>query len=567
MIKSFKAAALTAFAAVFLALPVMAQNVTDDLGPLESNTYKATSGLFGNDVDNYMDVHSFSDVTFEKWFGFLTGDKLEITGNPDYFKISMGFARKFGKIQAGAWYQGNIIQQTPGSQGATTISTISAEYDEDYKTLTSQTNTTNYNESWRNSANQIEFLIGIAGHGIKVGFLESTAKNRNEGEPGREVIVIDNQNGVVDYQNAIQEYERFNSFLVPYIGWGSTFGFASPYVNLGLGIRRDRQVDNYSNDTEFNGVKNIQNTIIGEGHENNFLNPRIGVGSWFDIGGGEESKLSHRAGIEYNLGLYAYRSNYAKSGFEGGHVKGFLDWDGGTIGIRNYINSTETESDISVTVNELKTMEHEFIPTYILTAEPVAGLSLGFQAQVPVSIFKESSEMYTERREISNTEYFGDASQNTNSEITTRNGFQSYVQTEINVALDLAIGASYKLIPNRFTINTGVSARPLSFTNSVTTYKAPANGEVVTTVETDGLGNIITNEKTVSSVSLVAYPDLVQDDQVEVNNVWDSFSGNITGGFTFYFTEKIALDFAASWGRDSFGINIASGHVLLSFKF
>ncbi|MDR1905075.1 MAG: hypothetical protein LBQ88_22695 [Treponema sp.] len=38
-----------------------------------SNTSQATAGNFTTDVDDYLDVHSYSGVEFDKWFVPLCG--------------------------------------------------------------------------------------------------------------------------------------------------------------------------------------------------------------------------------------------------------------------------------------------------------------------------------------------------------------------------------------------------------------------------------------------------------------------------------------------------------------
>ena len=585
MFSHFKAAVLCAAAALILAMPLAAQNATEELGPLESNTYRATAGLFGNDVDDYMDVHSYGDVLPEgaKWFGFLTGSALTVgespNTNPATGLLSLGYARQFGGIYVGLWYQGNIVQIT-GDHSKNPIKTSSIEptYDTNgFKTLTKTETTTSWEESWLNTSNQIEALVGVAGQGIKIGFYESLFSNVHKGETNRSIVKTDYKNGIVDYTDATDEFYIKGGYIKPYLGWGSNLsvgGFGlRPYVNLGLTFGSDTQVDNYSNYTKVNG-KRLNDTNnsnnVGEGWDKTFLRPEIGVGAWFDFAAKEGAKASTTLGIEYGLGVYLYNSSYAPTGLSGDNVKGTVEWDTGYVNRKttNSLSKTVSKTDIDLTIDEITELQHSIIPTYIISGDPVENFSLGFQASLPVGIRTYTSEKHDENHTIENTKFTTDTQRNTKDVTITRDAFESMQETELNIDLELAIGASYQLIPNRFTINAGIGAKPLAFTNTVTTHKAQSNDSIETQKVTDGLGNVITDSK---KVTLAA----TTEDKVESTTTWDGFSGDVTGGFTFFFTNNIALDLAAKWSGgtgtnaddNSFRMSIANVHVLFSFKF
>ena len=651
MFSHFKAAAIFTAAALILAMPLAAQNATEELGALESNMYKATSGLFGNDVDNFVDVHSYGDVLPEgaKWFGFITGRPLTVGGqesigwlkpegvewdanasdgsggwgaykdpkgylpdNPTTGLLSLGYARQVGGIYLGLWYQGNIAQITGGfndadNKNVTKTSKIVPTYDDPTKTVTQTVTTTTWNESWLNASNQIEVLVGVAGQGVKLGFYESLFSNVHKGAAWRLGKDLDNgqgkdrdssddykliapeskktdyKNGIVDYEGATDEFYTKGGYLKPYLGWGTSLsvgGFGlRPYVNLGATFKSDSKVDNYSDYTTANGKKYAISSSIDSGYDFSYMKPEIGVGAWVDFAAKEGKTAAATVGIEYNLGVYLYNSSYAPTGISGDNVKGTVAWPGvwtgspatrgpGTIKKTTTLASTTTKTDINLNIDEINEVQHAITPTYIISGDPVENFSLGFQASAPVGIRTYTSEKHSELYDISETKYNTDTQRNTKSVTITRSQFQSMQETELNIDLDLAIGASYKLIPNRFTINAGISAKPVAFTNTVTTYKAVANKSIKTTKVTDGLGNVTENTKTVTLMDGSNYDDsLIQDDQVESNTTWDGFSGNVTGGFTFFFTQNIALDLAASWGKDSFNADIADVNVLFSFKF
>ena len=95
MSKSFKVAALIAVTAMILAAPVFAQT---------SNTNSATAGLYKTDVDKATHVHDYTDVSINKWAGFIGG------GIDNGFPIQLGFAKKFGGGEEGSGGIGGVRQ-------------------------------------------------------------------------------------------------------------------------------------------------------------------------------------------------------------------------------------------------------------------------------------------------------------------------------------------------------------------------------------------------------------------------------------------------------------------------
>lgn len=70
------------------------------LGP-ESYTSSTTQGRFGLDVDDYMDVNSWSGVNFDKGFGFLSYNSGVNNG------ISLGYATHLFGAYVGLWFAGH----------------------------------------------------------------------------------------------------------------------------------------------------------------------------------------------------------------------------------------------------------------------------------------------------------------------------------------------------------------------------------------------------------------------------------------------------------------------------
>lgn len=65
-----------------------------------SNTNTATSGVFGNDTDDFMSVNNWSNVNPKNIFGFL--------GYGSDGLLNLGVAKKFGSLYFGAYLNGNL---------------------------------------------------------------------------------------------------------------------------------------------------------------------------------------------------------------------------------------------------------------------------------------------------------------------------------------------------------------------------------------------------------------------------------------------------------------------------
>jgi hypothetical protein len=265
MQKKSYAMAVLAIAAI-LAMPVMAQTPPiESIGTGDeprSNTKIATGLIFTNDVDNFINYHKYSAVLTgdAKWFAFVTGKPVTGIGGTGY-AADLGYARNFGSLYLGAWYRGNIAYLP--TNGGSVISSITPTWDNDREVLLQTTETTSYTAKNLTSTNNIEFLIGVAGQGIKVGFFESYVTDQNPANTT--LTVIDYQDGRKDYTNAAVEYKSGRGFLRPYIGWGSNFAIGDanlmPYVNFNMGIYNDTQINDTENYTEVNGVKQA---VVGQ---------------------------------------------------------------------------------------------------------------------------------------------------------------------------------------------------------------------------------------------------------------------------------------------------------------
>jgi len=559
MRKSFKAAALFAVAALALAMPAVAQNATDSLPSLQSNTRKATATLFGNDVDNIVDVHGFSDIGAENWFGFITGSPLYVAGNPGTGLLSLGYSRNLSEsFYLGLWYQGNVAQVTGGANDRTTRTEILPTYDA-YKVLTGTTETTSYNSSWLNSSNQIEVLLGLGKMGIKVGFFESLYGNAQDGNTARDIVKTDDKSGLVHYEGTIDEFYEKGGYIKPYLGWGISLNDKLfPYLDLGLEVYNEAKVDNHSDYFETNKKKVDKVSTVGEGFNNGYVKPEVTLGVELDIAPKEGKSATKTLGIEYSGGFPIYGNDYEATGLSGDKVKGDVSWNNGYVNRKSeYLDRTVTATDLTLTISEQSGSNHNIVPKLVVKGD-IEKLSLGFKATLPVDIWTWSYKGYSERHQITDTKYKTDSRRNTTTTTTTTGYNWEGNGVGSTISLNLAVGAKYQFKDN-FTVNAGVSARPLSVTNQQMKGGEGVTASVETVKTTDGLKNTTADTKTVTRQN--GY------DEATADTVWNGFSGNITGGFTFLFTEKVALDMAAGWSTNSFRINVANVDVLLSFKF
>jgi hypothetical protein len=558
MKKMFTVLAIIALTAL-VSLPVFAQPaIFDTLGSLESNTSLSTSGLFTNDVDNFINYHDYSAVLTEgtKWFGFITGRT--IAGGV----LDAGYARNFGNIYLGVWYRGNIFKMS----GEGVSSTISPTWDNNREILLETTETTTYVPNWQESNNQFEFLIGVAGHGIKVGFLESYASDKNDGT-GTSAI-IDYQDGRKDYTGATDSYENSYGYLKPYLGWGTTFSISGmnlmPYVDLGLSIYNEKFVNNYQNYTEVNRVKQNVVSTVGEGNNSGYLEPYGVIGAKLDLA--KKDTVQTQLGLSYGIALRFYNNSFDATGLSGS-AGGEVSWGTGYVNnaTDSYTDIT-TDTDITFNINERSFIGHEIIPTYTITSELDENFKFGFSASVPVTIVTGSNLGYSEQYQITKVDNKADKSMNTETTTKTRTyiGGSNIEFSALNIALNLNLGASYKLIPDRFTINAGIGAAPASYNRIVIKNKPNHVDSVTTTVTNDAAGN-----KTETKSVTPATGDN-NDDSFIVTDTWDQWTASLFGGFVFNFNSNAALDMGVNAGSGSgngFNLNQTTVNVIFSIKY
>jgi len=545
--------ALTAIIALILTMPVSAQSST--LGTLSSNTSMATAGIFKNDVDNFMNYYNYGKVFRDdaKSFSFLTGRN--IAGGV----LDAGFASDSNGNYFGVWYRGNIykVSNVPETH------TIDPIWDNDQEKLLQTTETTQYQTKWQESANQIEFLFGMAGHGIKVGFLEWLVSDQNPNSAGS-ITIIDYKDGHKDYSKETVSYENSQGFLKPYLGWGTNIEMSGaklmPFIDLGLQIYNNTLVDNYQSYTEVNGVKQNISSTVGAGRNQGYMQPYGVVGVRMDIANENTTTLE----IKYGFDMRLYNNSYDATGLSGS-VDGTVSWGNGYVkSVNNYLDRTETDTDITLTINNSSYMSHVITPTYKIVGTPAEGLNLGFSMVVPITITSQSSSSYADNYYFKKIDYITDNAMNSETTAKTRTyNSQGTETSSLSIALNMNFGASYKLIPNRFTINAGISATPTSYTHSEVKTLPNSVDSIVTTKTTDGSGNTTEGKTVTASTSN-------DSDIISIRDYWNQWTATLFGGFTFYFNSYTALDLGVVSGNNpanTFNLDLTTVNVIFTFKY
>lgn len=594
MSKVRKAAILFAIAATVCAFPLSAQFVQQKASPTEfaSNSLQATAGLFGTDMDDYMDYHGWSGINLNNWFGFVAmgqakgvraidlyepdshwKQEADKDGTSPIYKVSLGYARKFGSIYVAGWYSGNIVE-VAGDRGTLgkdqfKTETLTGIFDQYTQTQTGERRLTVWNESFRNATNQIEFLIGVQGHGIRVGYFHSAATDRREQPRDLTVTTTFNTN-MVTHDGVTDEFAQSYSIIGPYLGWGSTFAIGEgmavkPYVTAVLGFYTDKVTDVWQEPYTVhfgNRIGSAETTNI-DGYSRGYIRPWFGVGASLDLP--QKGAASMTAGIDYGLGIFLYSNNYDGSGF-GGDVAGTAWWSGTNTVTLSNASMIRTEAKSEIETVEKTLADHTITPSFSVTTTIEDNLRLGAKLWLPVTITAGSDKGIDYKHSVTTDRYDNPAmSQNnrTTTEVTTTPD-KLEETTTFAIAPKIGIGASYALVPGRFTVNAGVTLVPLNFTREVVKTTSAGIETTRTTVK-DG-NNVTINDSTAASITDT-------DSTVAHTDTWAPFAGNVSAGFALSLGASITLDFLAGvdfggvTGAHNFDFDLTRLNVLFTFQF
>jgi hypothetical protein len=556
MKKNLKIMAFMVVITLVLTLPLSAQWARPT-----SNQKQATANVFGTDVDNYMDVNYFGGVGFDKWFGYIgynTTDNL----------LNLGYATKLKGIYLGTWYEGNVVSftGTPRKSVQVTYPATTTGFNP-----TEVLTTTSWNNARVTSNNELHALIGLGNMGIRVGFWEGLTTNMYDKSPNVNLVKTENKTtGITSYTGETVNYSYLNGTMAPSVLWGMNMNVNAmtirPYAGVYFRIFQDKQVDiTRDGRTDSAGTTPVV-TDVTETYRTytnaGYLYPTVRVGTWVDM---PKESYNLKIGLGYNLSTRLYSNDYdvpGASGTANGTVS-ILATDPNAHQVTKDMEKTTTQDNSTLIITERTYWNHNINPTVKVTKD-ISGLKLGFSAGVPVRITTETSNASRDEYSVTKVRANSEADKYLiNSTITDHlhaTGDFSETTT-FNIAPVLAIGASYELIAKRFTVNAGVSATPLNYTNTTTKTK-PGNAPQDTKryyKEVDGYG-VTTVDYVTSTVRTT------RRNEVEVSDTWGALTADASAGFVFNFNENFAVDLFANTVTN-FRINVTTLGVLFTFKF
>jgi hypothetical protein len=580
MIKSIKAAAVFAVTALVFAMPLAAQNapaLPDAPAVLESNTLKASAGLFTSEVDDSMDVHYFSgddaaeDSAFEKWAGFVG-----YGGSVGFNPISLGYATRFGSIYLGTWYTGNIAS----SDGIKT-QTVTQNFYLPSQLQTSKVKETVYDSFMSHSNNQLEVLLGVAGMGFKVGFWESMYKSKNS--DGTTTVTEIGTTDRVEYTNVIDEYINFGGHLMPSLTWGMSLDAGSltirPKVSAAFDIYQEKYLlkvkDTYT--TAGGTLMGDDPALTSEGTNNGYFRPEFFIGAYIDLPSDEENGVSSTIDVGYSMGFNLYNNDYNVFGFKGS-TKGTVGWSSAAYSVTNFASNKTTEAEVDFDFNEQTAWDHVisvgFYMDKLISVKfwSHEDLVLGLYAALPFGISTNTSETYKKAFSTTKVEYNNPGlGMNNTTNVETDTPRKKEKTTVLSLSPTVSLGAKYAMFPGRFSLNAGISMAPFTYTNTVTRTSIASNETVTKTQKVDDNGNVI--EQSVTASPDPNNPNTRPDqttDGVSVQNEWGIFEAGLFGGFVFNFNENAAIDMVIGGSfsnMSEFTLNIPNVSMLFTVKF
>lgn len=542
---------------VLAAFPLAAQS---------SQTDTATSGLFGNDVDDFLSTTGYGDVEFDSWFSYLgwSGSNL-----------SVGYARRFGGLYGALNYTGNILEtEDPNSTSGGRFSTKTNSAVWDSLGVNTQTTTSEYNEDpWADSRNDVDLLLGIAGMGIKLGFAENLRITDN---PTGTINSITEYPGntFAQHRNIVDTYRNIDGWLTPSLGWGMNLDLGgmtlSPSVAVNFTIYQDELLDiRKSFDTLDGSVQGEEVSVVTyvtptssspEPAENarfeNYLFPYITLGA--DLVLKDDGVVEIDAGLEYSIGLRLYNNSFDVFGVTGS-TTGTIPNLQGTHRLTQRTYGAAEYQYVSAAFTEQTYMVHYITPSFTYYQNLTDAVQIGFDITPAFSIgsSKILSWDETTEREYAAPSYQG-ANRASRVTVTTTDKDETN-STFFGITPAISAGVTYALVPNRFVVNAGLGAS-IEYTTISATIKPAGPGRIVTTV-TDEEGN---ETKTVDYTG-ATFP-VTYNDYVLTQSNWSGLSGTASAGFTLYFTPKFLLDTSFDVSAGTNVVDLTKVSVLFSLK-
>ena len=520
-----------------------------------SNTSKATAGIYGNDVDDYMNYFNYSDVQFDKHFGFAGWNG----------HANIGYAHRFGGLHLGLLYNGLGFWQYDAERVETITPTYFNNNDGELNNVKTELEFSNQAFSTNNG---IYALFGIAGMGIGVGIRVET---ETYSEPN-DVAFITTETGTrIVYEDKIDSYNQRHNSITPFIGWGMKLNLGSmvlkPFVEASMALNSNEYelitTDYTTNNEVISGVQNFYSFgAVGwlpEKPNGNleYVRPNIrpDIKAGFGLGSG-----NLEFGLNYGLGIDVYSDNSYDIFGISGDVKGITYWDGSRK-VTSGGSYTLIEDEADVFLAEISGMTHRINPSLYYSWQLTDRAKLGLLWELPFQISKSSADISTIETTITDFRAPTDKAQNFVQTTTTKEYYGLVEESTFSVWSSISLGSQFIAIPDRFTLNAGLIFTPISF--SKTAVERSRNGYQVTqTTTVNEFGNVTEDTLTTDLNSgKVA-------DKLTETKTWDQMSASIRGGFTLNFTPKFALDtvFQAGYGGYGLDLDITEFNILFTIK-
>jgi hypothetical protein len=513
-------------------------------GP-QSNAHRATQENFGNDVDNFLGLHSYGDVEFEKFFSYL-GFREYAGGNPDFgaYELNAGYARHFGGLYLGLFYAGQITEADAAAADTTTTDeTTNALSGTSYQKTSDSTTIAYANLDPVRFYNNLTALIGVAGMGIKVGFYETlygTSKYPGNGS-GTESDIENDVDGTKRVAE-VTDYKLLKGWIVPQLGWGMKLPVGGltvkPKVNLDLAF--------YADSEKYAGLPSLTNTTVN-GQDVGTHNTRdyyrgngffaLGITLGADVDFAPSGSSSGGAGLAYTLAPRIYSHKY-DSASGGDTVKGTVTATNTTQKTVSGTDTTEVKQSV-VSVSERAYIRNVINPSFWYANDLSDQVSLGAGGGITFTIDSESTYSKTTNTNISSVRPHSGSFASKTTTVTVRDTANNDVTT-FNVESSIGLGLRYKIKPDRFTLNAGLGITLPAY-KRVTTHTKPLEAETVTTdTEVDDKSvshavSIPTGIYGTDRLTTVTETTKVEED-------WSGVGATFSLGGTFWFTPNFAVD-------------------------
>jgi hypothetical protein len=487
-----------------------------------SPTNKASAGRFGTDVDNILSLIDWSDVNKEgKWLGFAGWDNN---------LFSLGYARKIGGIYLGAWYNGNVV-----SAGEQDTEFVSVTYDDAGNPTREESGYLPVaTQPWVYSNNRLSLLVGIANMGINLDVRENYLGK--ELPQDSSVRTEDKVAGTVSGNKEVTDYKYLKGWTDIYAGWGMPLSLGSlsvkPTAQLGVQLySNDQNTVSKTSSTNPGSLVYTDTDIVATaqaGKNTAFIRPNIAVGA--SVGG---LPWGLGAALEYAINFDIYTSSYDLYGGSD-PVAGDVSWD--FWNNYSYSNTTPTQSKSvtagGVTVEEKTRLQQIITPSLTYATDLGDRVEFGLKFDLPFTVdSKTSGGKYTETWKTETTTPTGGVTTKTETHTVLYTSGESET-SGFAVAPALYIGTQIKAIPNKLTINLGLT-NAIEYSSEKTLTKPTGVGYKTEKVTANGA--VTKDEKTSDPIG-------TKYDYSSVKESWSGLDAKISAGFTFYFNPNFLVD-------------------------